>query len=75
MFEDEPQNWFINEYGCYRCGFEWQDEYDCRPDDDCPRCGASHISPHTSTSASSPDSDPQPLVVQVEYADQEDGLR
>ncbi len=74
MSENEPQEWFLNEYTCYRCGFEWQHEDDCCPDDDCPECEASHISPHTSTSASSPESDPQPVVVQIEYADQDEGL-
>tara|TARA_R110001583_G_scaffold131365_1_gene283097 strand:+ start:251 stop:472 length:222 start_codon:yes stop_codon:yes gene_type:complete len=30
---------FINYYECDKCGCEWEDEYDCQPDDDCPNCG------------------------------------
>jgi DNA-directed RNA polymerase subunit RPC12/RpoP len=39
---------FRNHYRCYRCGHEWTDEYDAQPDDDCPKCGARHVSPYKS---------------------------
>lgn len=37
--------WFRNEYQCYRCSCEWQDEWSAECDDDCPECGARHASP------------------------------
>jgi DNA-directed RNA polymerase subunit RPC12/RpoP len=39
---------FRNHYKCYCCGHEWTDDYDAQPDDDCPKCGARHVSPHKS---------------------------
>ena len=39
---------FLNYYRCPDCADEWQDEYECSPDDDCPACGARHISPYRS---------------------------
>lgn len=38
--------WFENHYTCARCGEDWTDEWSCMCDDDCPRCGARHMSPH-----------------------------
>jgi predicted nucleic acid-binding Zn-ribbon protein len=40
--------WFRNYYTCARCGSEWTDEWSCMCDDDCPHCGARHMSPHDS---------------------------
>ena len=37
--------WFANHYECARCGREWTDEWSCMCDDDCPHCGARHMSP------------------------------
>jgi rubrerythrin len=37
---------FRNFYKCYKCGNEWVDEDSCIPDDDCPQCGARHVSCH-----------------------------
>lgn len=37
-----------NHYTCERCGHNWSDDWDCAVDDDCPSCGARHMSPHTS---------------------------
>jgi predicted nucleic acid-binding Zn-ribbon protein len=37
--------WFINPYECDRCGTGWTDEWSCMCDDDCPQCGARHMSP------------------------------
>ena len=37
--------WFRNEYQCYRCSCQWEDEWSARCDDDCPECGARHASP------------------------------
>ena len=40
--------WFHNRYRCERCQFDWHDEWSCTSDDDCPACGARHISPYDS---------------------------
>ncbi len=37
--------WFRNHYRCARCGRHWTDEWSCMCDDDCPHCGARHMSP------------------------------
>lgn len=31
------------EYHCPACGHDWQDEWECACDDDCPNCGERHI--------------------------------
>jgi predicted nucleic acid-binding Zn-ribbon protein len=40
--------WFLNHYTCDRCGEDWTDEWSCMCDDDCPECGARHMSPYES---------------------------
>ena len=40
--------WYRNYYRCDRCGSEWPDEWSCMCDDDCPHCGARHMSPYKS---------------------------
>jgi len=40
--------WFSNNYTCDRCGKDWTDEWSCMCDDDCPHCGARHMSPNDS---------------------------
>ena len=40
--------WFRNYYKCERCGSHWADEWSATCDDDCPRCGARHMSPYES---------------------------
>jgi predicted nucleic acid-binding Zn-ribbon protein len=40
--------WFLNYYTCARCGEDWTDEWSCMCDDDCPHCGARHMSPDDS---------------------------
>jgi hypothetical protein len=40
--------WYRNYYKCARCKYEWPDEWSCMCDDDCPQCGARHMSPHES---------------------------
>lgn len=37
--------WFLNHYDCARCGRDWTDAWSCMCDDDCPHCGARHMSP------------------------------
>jgi hypothetical protein len=37
--------WFLNVYRCRRCKRIWTDEWSCMCDDDCPHCGARHMSP------------------------------
>ena len=36
--------WFRNYYKCAGCGGEWEDEWSSQVDDDCPHCGARHMS-------------------------------
>lgn len=38
--------WFRNYYRCAECLKEWEDEWSCMCDDDCPHCGARHMSPY-----------------------------
>jgi LmbE family N-acetylglucosaminyl deacetylase len=38
--------WYRNFYECAHCGAEWEDEWSCMCDDDCPDCGARHMSPY-----------------------------
>jgi hypothetical protein len=37
--------WFRNHYRCEHCGSNWDDEWSSMCDDDCPLCGARHMSP------------------------------
>jgi hypothetical protein len=37
--------WFRNYYRCARCDHDWTDEWSCMCDDDCPHCGARHMTP------------------------------
>jgi DNA-directed RNA polymerase subunit RPC12/RpoP len=43
--------WFRNYYRCARCNHEWTDEWSATCDDDCPHCGARHMSPYKSEDA------------------------
>lgn len=43
-----PKRKLLNHYTCPRCGYYWEDEWDCEVDDDCPKCGNRHISPEES---------------------------
>ena len=38
--------WFRNRYSCDRCEFEWEDEWSCMCDDECPECGARDMCPY-----------------------------
>ena len=40
--------WFLNFYRCARCKRVWLDQWSCTCDDDCPHCGARHMSPFDS---------------------------
>ncbi len=40
--------WFRNYYTCDSCGEHWTDRWSCMCDDDCPHCGARHMSPDRS---------------------------
>lgn len=40
--------WFVNYYHCDECGTDWDDEWSCCCDDDCPGCGSRHWSPAAS---------------------------
>jgi DNA-directed RNA polymerase subunit RPC12/RpoP len=42
---------FRNFYRCARCSNEWEDVWSAACDDDCPKCGARHMSPYKSEDA------------------------
>jgi hypothetical protein len=44
---------FRNYYRCAECGCEWTDVWPAQCDDDCPWCGARHMSPYKSEDAES----------------------
>jgi hypothetical protein len=39
---------FRNYYRCVGCCYEWEDVWSATCDDDCPQCGARHMSPYES---------------------------
>lgn len=43
---DAPE--YVNYYKCPNCGEEWEDEWDCEVEDECPNCGTRHITPYKS---------------------------
>ena len=40
--------WFINHYHCTDCMTDWDDEWSCACDDECPNCGSGDWSPVSS---------------------------
>ena len=46
---------FQNRYRCSECGREWTDIWSAQCDDDCPHCGARHMSPYESEDVGVPD--------------------
>lgn len=40
--------WFRNQYHCPHCRSSWTSEWSATCDDDCPHCGARHMSPTSS---------------------------
>jgi hypothetical protein len=40
--------WYRNCYTCARCEYDWTDEWPCTCEDDCPECGARHMTPYDS---------------------------
>jgi len=46
--EGEDESTFRNYYRCASCGCEWTDVWSSQCDDDCPNCGARHMSPYKS---------------------------
>ena len=40
--------WFLNFYECAGCKRKWTDQWSSMCDDDCPHCGARHMSPYDS---------------------------
>jgi predicted nucleic acid-binding Zn-ribbon protein len=45
---------FRNFYRCAACGRDWTDVWSAQCDDDCPHCGARHMSPHKSEDVEDP---------------------
>ena len=37
--------WYRNHYHCGDCGTDWEDEWSCGCDDECPNCGSGDWSP------------------------------
>ena len=37
--------WYVNHYHCGDCGADWDDEWSCCCDDECPNCGSGDWSP------------------------------
>jgi hypothetical protein len=37
--------WYRNHYHCGDCGTDWEDEWSCCCDDECPHCGSCDWSP------------------------------
>lgn len=37
--------WYRNHYHCGDCGTDWEDEWSCCCDDECPSCGSRNWSP------------------------------
>jgi DNA-directed RNA polymerase subunit RPC12/RpoP len=48
--------WFLNYYECDDCHRKWTDAWTATCDDDCPHCGARHMSPYKSTDIQAPKS-------------------
>src|ERR1700722_19202551 len=46
---------FRNFFHCARCGHHWSDVWSAQCDDDCPECGARHMSPYKSEDVVEPD--------------------
>jgi hypothetical protein len=42
--------WYRNHYHCGDCGTDWEDEWSCCCDDECPHCGSGDWSPVDSES-------------------------
>lgn len=40
--------WYRNHYRCGDCGTDWDDEWSCCCDDECPTCGSGDWSPVSS---------------------------
>jgi hypothetical protein len=40
--------WYLNHYQCDDCGTDWDDEWSCCCDDECPTCGSGDWSPYAS---------------------------
>lgn len=46
--KDYDNTGVLNYYKCPNCGYEWEDEWDCEVEDDCPECELRHITPYKS---------------------------
>ena len=46
--DDDDATMFRNHYECDDCGHVWSDDWSAQCDDDCPECGARHMSPFKS---------------------------
>lgn len=55
--------WFRNFYKCSDCGGQWTDDWSSMCDDDCPYCGARHMSPYKSTDVARPRQNPTPSIL------------
>ncbi|MEX0827684.1 MAG: hypothetical protein WD005_01905 [Haliea sp.] len=70
--------WFRNYYKCARCSARWKDAWSAMCDDDCPHCGARHMSPYKSddlTTVIEPDGDKFVVLWSPESAEHEPHYR
>lgn len=49
--QDDGEALYKNFYECYECHHKWTDIWSATCDDDCPECGARHVSPYKSEDA------------------------
>lgn len=40
--DDTSKMWFLNYYECPTCNIDWEDQWDCQCDDECPECGVAY---------------------------------
>lgn len=45
--QETSPRWYLNHYRCDACDVEWDDQWDCACDDECPQCQRS-LSPYLS---------------------------
>ena len=58
---------FLNHYRCARCREFWANTWSAMCDDDCPHCGARHMSPYRSE-----DYPPEPYQSEAEHDEDEE---
>ena len=60
--------WYLNYYVCERCHTQWEDEWSCGCDDECPNCGAGDMEAQKSDDLSVIVDEPRPGQFVVYYS-------